>query len=131
VLPGTALLCPGEQHMTIVRERNRLRVRISPEPAGALYRPSADVLFGSVAEAAAAEACGVILTGMGEDGAAGITALRRAGGATIGQDEGSSLIYGMARRAVEMGGVETVLPLPIIADAIVRCCTRGHAAGGD
>jgi two-component system chemotaxis response regulator CheB len=87
------------------------------------HRPSVDVLFRSVAETARANATGVILTGMGSDGAAGLCAMRDAGARTIGQDEASSLIYGMPKVAKQMGGVARELPLHAIAGEILDGAT--------
>jgi two-component system, chemotaxis family, protein-glutamate methylesterase/glutaminase len=122
ILPGEVLICPGDQHLTI-EGRGQRRVRLSLEPASALYRPSADVLFESVAAQCAPETCAVILTGMGDDGARGMLAARQAGALTIAQDEATSLIFGMGQRAIEAGGVRYVLPLGLIAPEIVRACT--------
>jgi two-component system chemotaxis response regulator CheB len=93
------------------------------------HRPSADVLFRSAARIAGSISIGVILTGMGKDGADGLLDLRQAGATTFGQDEASSLIYGMPRVAFERGAVVRQLPLTEIADAIVEACgTEGKAA---
>lgn len=118
--PGAALIAPGGVHLTVVRRDARPIVRLVAEPANALHRPSADVLFESIAACCAAETCGVILTGMGNDGALGLRSIRRAGGYTIAQDEATSIVYGMPRRAVELGGVDVSLPLDQIAAEIVR-----------
>jgi len=121
VAPGVVLIAPADQHLTLARDASRnLIVKLSPEPSNTLHRPAADVLFRSVAEVCAAETCAVILTGMGEDGALGIKSIRDHGGYTIAQDEATALIYGMPRRAVELGGVITSLPLNQIAAEIAR-----------
>ena len=88
--------------------------RVHPLP------PAVDVLFRSVAKSAGRNALGVILTGMGADGADGLVLMRQAGSYTIGQDEATSVVYGMPKAAFEAGGVEKVLPLPQIADEIMR-----------
>lgn len=119
ITPGIALISPAEIHLTVARREAGLVVRLIAEPANALHRPSADVLFDSIASGCAAETCAVILTGMGDDGALGLRAIREAGGYTIAQDEASSLIYGMPRRAVELNGVDVSLPLEQIAAEIV------------
>ncbi len=121
---GYALLAPAGSHLTVSREPGRMLVRLSLDPAEALHRPSADVLFKSLAQVCPKEACGVILTGMGDDGARGLRALFEAGGDTLAQDEFTSLIYGMPKRAVEMGGVRLSLPLDQIADEVVKVVNR-------
>ncbi|MBA3531318.1 MAG: chemotaxis response regulator protein-glutamate methylesterase [Ardenticatenales bacterium] len=118
--PGMALLSPAELHLTIEREGHELVVRLKPEPSDTLHRPSADVLFRSIARCCAAESCAVILTGMGDDGAMGMRSIRDGGGYTIAQDEATSLVYGMPRQAVLAGGVVTSLPLDRIAMEIAR-----------
>jgi two-component system chemotaxis response regulator CheB len=120
VTPGVALIAPAGAHITIVRRSDRFMVRLSSEPSNTLHRPSADVLFESIAECCAPETCGVILTGMGDDGAAGLCAIRRGGGYTIAQDEATCVVYGMPRRAVELCGVDVSLPLDQIAAEIVQ-----------
>jgi len=126
IQPGVALLCPATVHLTIERSPTGLVARLSDQPASAPYRPSADVLFRSIASACAPQACAVILTGMGDDGALGMRAIHEAGGWTVAQDEQSCVIYGMPRRAVELGGVHVSLGLDQIAQEIVRV-TRGVA----
>ena len=86
------------------------------------HKPSVDVLFHSVAEACGAKSVGVILTGMGRDGADGMLAMRKAGASTIGEDEASCVVYGMPKAAKELGGVEKELPLSRIAEEILRLC---------
>jgi two-component system, chemotaxis family, protein-glutamate methylesterase/glutaminase len=120
ISPGVALVSPADRHILVRRVGARLGVRLSREPEQATYRPSADVLFRSIASACAEEACAVVLTGMGDDGALGLKAIRDGGGHTIAQDEKTSLIYGMPKWAVEMGGANVSLPLDLIAAEIVR-----------
>jgi two-component system chemotaxis response regulator CheB len=86
------------------------------------HRPSVDVLFESVAKSAGSAAVGVILTGMGKDGAQGLLSMRRAGARTLGQDEGSSVVYGMPKAAFEIGAVEQQLPLRRLAAAMLDLC---------
>ena len=107
-------VAPGETHLRLGNDR---RLVLTDEPAG-LHRPSADVLLESVAEVAGRQAVGVLLTGMGEDGAAGLLAIRRAGGCTLAQDEASSAVYGMPRAAVRLSAVDKTLPLGKLAGAI-------------
>jgi two-component system chemotaxis response regulator CheB len=122
ILPGVALLSPADRHLTVERRNGQLTVRLSFEPTDAVYRPSANVLFKSVAATCPAETCAVILTGMGDDGAIGIKEIQEGGGHTIAQDEATSLIYGMPRRAIELGGITVALPLEQIAAEIIKVC---------
>ena len=123
VLPGRALIAPGNQHVLVRRHGAELRVQLSDGPLVSRHRPSVDVLFQSVARAAGAHALGVILTGMGTDGAAGLLDMRNAGAVTLAQDEATSVVHGMPRAAIHSGAVQFVHPLPAIAPAIL-------AAGG-
>ena len=125
VTPGVALISPADVHMTVVRQGGIVRVRLGPEPAGTAHRPSVDVLFRSIATCCANEACGVILTGMGDDGALGMRDMHDNGAWTLAQDEASSVIYGMPRRAVELGGVSLSLGLTEIAAEIARATSGG------
>jgi len=120
ITPGVALISPAQVHITIARRGNGLVARLSPEPADTLHRPSADVLFRSIAGCCASETCAVILTGMGDDGALGMRSIHEGGGWTIAQDEATSVIYGMPRKAVELGGVGVSLPLDQIPTEIAR-----------
>jgi two-component system chemotaxis response regulator CheB len=112
--PCQVHVAPGGLHMRLAANR---RLELSGEPAS-LHRPSADVLFESVARHAGARGVGVLLTGMGEDGAQGLLAMRRAGGLAVAQDEATSAVYGMPRAADRLGAAELVLPLPDIAAAV-------------
>jgi two-component system, chemotaxis family, protein-glutamate methylesterase/glutaminase len=118
VLPGRALVAPGNRHLIVVRRGPRLIVETSDGPLVSRHRPSVDVLFRSVATAAGAEAVGVILTGMGADGAAGLLDMHRAGAHTIAQDEATCAVFGMPNEAMRRGGVREVLALGKIAAAI-------------
>jgi two-component system chemotaxis response regulator CheB len=120
VVPGVALIAPGNRHLVLRRSGARYFVAVKDGPAVNRYRPSADVLFRSVARAAGANAVGAILTGMGSDGARGLLEMKRAGAATVAQDEASSAVFGMPRAAIELGAVDEVLPLDEIAAAMVR-----------
>ena len=115
VLPGRALIAPGNRHLIVVRRGTRLAVETSDGPLVSRHRPSVDVLFRSVATAAGAEAMGVILTGMGSDGAAGLLDMRLAGARTLAQDEATCAVFGMPNEAIRKGGVGEVLPLGRIA----------------
>lgn len=115
VTAGCALVAPGGRHMVVERERARVAVRLTRSAPVRGHRPSADVLFRSIAEVVGAKSVGMILTGMGEDGADGITAIQEAGGHTVAQDESSSVVYGMPKAAIERGVVDRVLPLSEMA----------------
>jgi two-component system, chemotaxis family, protein-glutamate methylesterase/glutaminase len=119
---GHIYLAPGsELHMEIGGQTNQVcRLRNGDNVSG--HRPSVDVLFQSVARNASANAVGVLLTGMGRDGAEGLKAMREAGARTIGQDESSSVVYGMPRAAFEIGAVERQFPLEKIGEAILDLC---------
>ncbi|NGZ02975.1 MAG: chemotaxis response regulator protein-glutamate methylesterase [Nitrospira sp. WS238] len=119
VLPGHALIAPGNYHMTLVRSGARYTVRINQDVPVNRHRPSVDVMFASVAQYAGANAIGVILTGMGGDGAKELLTLKQAGAFTIAQDEASCVVFGMPKEAIKAGGVDKVLPLHEIAGAIL------------
>lgn len=119
VRPGLALVAPGNFHMLAQRAGEGYRVVVKDGPPVCYQRPSVDVLFGSVAEAAGAEAVGVILTGMGSDGAQGLLRMRQAGARTVAQDEATSVVYGMPREAARVGAAERVMPLDKIAGSIL------------
>jgi len=113
--PGLALIAPGDQHLQF-DEHGLVHIVEGPEVNG--VRPAADVTMLSGARAFGRRAIGVVMTGMGKDGAAGLTAIKQAGGATLAQDEASSVIWGMPRAAVETGCVDHVVALEKLADAI-------------
>lgn len=119
VLPGHALVAPGNYHMTLVRNGARYSVRINQDPPVNRHRPSVDAMFDSVARYAGANTIGVILTGMGGDGAKGMLAMKQAGAYTIAQDEASCVVFGMPKEAIKLGGVDKILPLSEIPNAIV------------
>jgi two-component system chemotaxis response regulator CheB len=119
VLPGHALVAPGSYHMTLVRSGARYSVRINQDPPVNRHRPSVDVTFASVAQYAGANAIGVILTGMGGDGAKELLTMKQAGAFTIAQDEASCVVFGMPKEAIKLGGVDKILPLSEIPAAIV------------
>ncbi len=125
---GRVLVAPGGRHLEVVRAGDRLRVHLSDASPVGRHRPSADVLFRSVARAAGPEALGVILTGMGGDGAEGLLAMRRAGAATLALDEASCVVYGMPARAVEIGAVERVVSLAGLPGALLARARRGAPA---
>jgi two-component system chemotaxis response regulator CheB len=120
VTPGSALLAPGNKHLLLRRSGARYYVQVRDGPRVNRHRPSVDVMFRSVAQAAGRNAVGVILTGMGGDGALGLLEMKRAGAATFAQDEASCVVFGMPKVAIEAGGVDRVLPLDCIAGEVLR-----------
>ena len=129
VLVGRPGLAPHYQLVVERIGRDRWRARLHDGPKVCYQRPSADVLMQSVARAAGAQSLGIILTGMGKDGAEGLLAMRRAGAQTIAQDEATSVVYGMPKEAVRLGAAERVLPLHRIGDAIAAwCCASAGTA---
>lgn len=111
VLPGHALIAPGNHHMTLQRSGANYYVHVNGGPPVNHHRPSVDVLFNSCAESAGRNAIGIILTGMGADGARGLLEMKRAGARTIAQDESSSVVFGMPKEAIALDAVDHVLPL--------------------
>ncbi|BAL26481.1 chemotaxis response regulator protein-glutamate methylesterase [Azoarcus sp. KH32C] len=120
VIPGRALIAPGGRHMQLRRSGAQYVVDVSDGPLVNRHRPSVDVLFRSVAKGAGRNALGVIMTGMGDDGARGLKDIHDCGGATLAQDEASSVVYGMPREAVKLGAVNRSVPLGAIAGEIAR-----------
>lgn len=132
--PNHAYIAPGSHHLELVRVNGQYKCSLSDGPAVSGHRPSVDVLFRSAAHVAAKATIGVILTGMGKDGAEGLLELRSAGAITLGQDEASALIYGMPRVAFERGAVMHQHSLSHMADAILDACDakpKAHAHEGD
>jgi len=120
VLVGHALIAPGNFHLAVRRNGAQYFVSVHAGPAVNRHRPSVDVLFESVAEWAGRNAVGVIMTGMGADGAKGLLNMRRAGARTIAQDESTCVVFGMPKEAIALGAAEIVLPLPRIAPAALE-----------
>jgi two-component system, chemotaxis family, protein-glutamate methylesterase/glutaminase len=121
VRPGLALIAPGNYHMVFQRSGSRYFVRIKTGPMVHHQRPAVDVTFKSVARYAGANAAGVILTGMGKDGAEGLLEMKQAGAKTIAQDEASCVVFGMPKEAIKLGAADRVLGLNDIPAAIVGC----------
>lgn len=117
--PGEVLIAPGDYHMRIHWDRDRYRVELDQGPQVHHQRPAVDHLFESGAKYAGAKAIGVILTGMGKDGAAGLKQLHGTGAQTIGQNQNTCVVYGMPRAAFELGAVDVQLPLEEVAQALV------------
>ena len=119
VLRGRALIAPGNHHMLLQRSGARYHVAIKEGPLVSRHRPSVDVLFRSAAQYAGANALGILMTGMGDDGARGLLEMRQAGAATIAQDEASCVVFGMPKEAIELGAAEKVLPLDVLTNEII------------
>lgn len=119
IIPGHAFIAPGNRHLLVMRSGARYVCRLNGGPPVNRQRPSVDVLFRSVADNAGPNAVGVILTGMGDDGARGMKEMRDAGITTLAQDERTSVVWGMPRSAVKVGGVDEILPLDQIAQRIL------------
>ena len=119
VLPGHVYIAPGEQHLKLVRSGANYVVRLDDGAPVNRHRPSVDVLFHSAAQQAGANAIGVLLTGMGKDGADGLLAMRRAGAHTLAQDQETSLVFGMPREAIARDAATEVLPLDRVAERMM------------
>ncbi|HWK75241.1 MAG TPA: chemotaxis response regulator protein-glutamate methylesterase [Povalibacter sp.] len=133
ILPGHCYIAPGDQHLMVERDGARYRCRLSDGPHVNRHRPSVDVMFRSVAQNVGLNATGVILTGMGDDGARGLKEMLEAGAHTIAQDEASSVVWGMPGAAVKLGAAEHVLPLHRISELLLQLVSdggRGKAANG-
>jgi len=128
---GLVLVAPGNQHMQLVRTGMRYSVRIVDGPHVSRHRPSVDVLFRSVAQSAGRNALGMLLTGMGDDGARGLLEMRQMGSVTIAQDEESSVVFGMPKEAIQRGAASRVLPLARMAGEIAAFGRNpARSAGG-
>lgn len=119
VIPGHALLAPGNFHMLLNRSGARYYVEVKEGPPVSRHRPSVDVLFRSVAKYAGSNAIGVIMTGMGDDGARGMKEMKDAGAFNIAQDEASCVVFGMPKEAIDKGGVDSIVSLRGIKDAVI------------
>ena len=124
VIPGRALIAPGNYHMLLKRSGARYYVKIKQGPMVHHQRPSVDVLFRSVAKYAGENALGIILTGMGADGAQGLLEMKRAGAKTIAQDEKSCVVFGMPKEAIKKGAVDKIAPLEEIAKLSLKMITK-------
>ena len=125
IIRGRAIIAPGNRHLSVVKQRGAFYVELSDGPLVSRHRPSVDVLFHSVASAAGASALGIILTGMGNDGASGMRDMKRAGSTTIAQDEKSCVVFGMPKEAIAAGAVDTVTPLACIPNLIMDWTNSG------
>jgi len=122
VLRGQALIAPGNRHTMLKRSGARYYVEVRDGPLVSRHRPSVDVLFRSAARYAGRNAVGVIMTGMGDDGARGMLELKETGAYNLAQDQATSIVFGMPAEAIKLGGVDRVLPLGQIAPEVVRLC---------
>jgi two-component system chemotaxis response regulator CheB len=117
---GKVLIAPGDKHMKIIKKGEQYKVEVYPDIKVNGHCPSVDVLFESVAKEAGSNAVGIILTGMGYDGAKGLLSMRRKGARTIGQDEKSCVVYGMPKVAFDVGAVEKQVPLSKIPETLFQ-----------
>jgi two-component system chemotaxis response regulator CheB len=124
VLRGHVLIAPGDKHMLLERQGARYHVSVRAGPPVCRHRPSVDVLFRSAARSAGSNAVGVIMTGMGDDGANGLCEMRTAGAMTIAQDEATSVVFGMPKEAIARGGAMRIAPLGSIAREILQATQR-------
>lgn len=123
VIRGRALIAPGNHHLLLKRSGARYFVEVKDGPLVCRHRPSVDVLFRSAARYAGPNAVGVIMTGMGDDGARGMLEMHQAGAFTIAQDEATSVVFGMPKEAIKLNGVSKILPLESIANGILKQCS--------
>jgi two-component system chemotaxis response regulator CheB len=124
ILPGHAYIAPGGKHLWVKRDEGQLLAKLSTEPPMNLHRPSVDFLFLSAAKFVGADAIGVIMTGMGRDGAQGMVEMKKAGAWNIAQDEATSVIFGMPREAIELGAVHEVAPLGRLRERALARVTK-------
>ena len=125
LVAGTVYIAPGDFHLTLRREASGTYVKLNKEPAIGGLRPAVDPMMVSVAETYGTKAVGVILTGMGHDGAKGMKAIKRLQGRTIAEDQSTSVVFGMPKAAIEAGVVDSILPLQQVAEGIVQCLKKG------
>lgn len=131
VLPGQVLIAPGNLHMLLVRNGSRYTVKIQEGPHVSRHRPSVDVLFRSAAQAAGKNAMGMLLTGMGDDGARGLLEMRQMGSLTLAQDEASCVVFGMPKEAIQRGAAVRTLPLNKMAGEIVAHGRKSMSSAGE
>ena len=124
VMRGRVLIAPGNRHTLLQRSGARYYVSVKDGPLVSRHRPSVDVLFRSAARYAGANAMGVIMTGMGDDGARGLLEMKQAGAYTIAQDEATSVVFGMPKEAIALGAADKILPLDLLAMEIIRVGDR-------
>jgi two-component system chemotaxis response regulator CheB len=119
VMPGRALIAPGGRHMMLRRSGAQYYVEVADGPLVNRHKPSVDVLFRSVAQIAGRNALGVIMTGMGDDGARGMKEMHDAGARTVAEDESTCVVFGMPKEAIKLGGVDRIVPLDLIPSEII------------
>ncbi len=124
VLRGRALIAPGNRHTLLQRSGAQYYVSVKDGPLVSRHRPSVDVLFRSAAQYAGSNATGILMTGMGDDGAQGLLEMRNGGAATVAQDEATSVVFGMPKEAIQRGAAGKVVPLGLIATEIVQAGRR-------
>jgi two-component system chemotaxis response regulator CheB len=124
VMRGRVLIAPGNRHMMLQRSGARYYVAVKDGPLVSRHRPSVDVLFRSAARYAGANALGIIMTGMGDDGARGLLEMRNAGAATVAQDEATCVVFGMPKEAIALGAAQKVVPLEMMQYEIMRTGQR-------
>ncbi len=124
ILPGYVYIAPGDSHLLVERSGSHYVCRLNQGVAVNRHRPSVDVLFRSVAQSAGRNAIGVIMTGMGDDGARGIKEMYDAGAVTVAQDKESSVVWGMPGEAIKLGGIKHILPLSKIASKLMSLCNE-------
>jgi len=123
ILRGQVLIAPGNRHTLVKRSGARYYVEVKDGPLVCRHRPSVDVLFRSTAQYAGANAVGVLMTGMGDDGARGLLEMMQAGAHTIAEDESTCVVFGMPKEAIKLGAAIAVQPLDRLRDEILRNCT--------
>jgi two-component system chemotaxis response regulator CheB len=128
ILPGHAYIAPGGKHLWVKRDDGQLLAKLSTEPPMNLHRPSVDFLFLSAAKFVGVDAVGVIMTGMGKDGAQGMVEMKKAGAWNIAQDEATSVIFGMPREAIEVDAVHEVAPLAKLRERSLARMVKKEAA---
>ena len=121
---GLCLIAPGEHHVELEWKNDSYRIRLTQDPPVHHCRPSVDVLFRSAAATAGRRTIAVLLTGMGTDGALGMQAIHEAGGTTIAEHERTCIVYGMPRAAIQLGVVDAIVPLPLVAETILEAVAK-------
>lgn len=129
-LPGNVYIAPGDKHLTLQRQEANYRIKLDDGELVSGHKPSVDVMFKSMAETVGGNAVAAILTGMGKDGAKGMLALRETGAITMAQDEASSVVYGMPKAAVDMGGTEHIVPLDELSKALSKAVEKKGGGSG-
>jgi len=124
IRPGLVLIAPGDYHMTVEHEGNKKVIKLNQNPPIGGHRPAVDPMMESVARVYGQRAVGVLLTGMGHDGAKGVQAIKQKQGYTIAEDQSTAVVFGMPKSAIELGVVDKIAPLPTIAAEIVKAITK-------